>query len=141
MNKIAFALLMLLAFNVYSQDAYLCVTDKSTGFSKNKSTGEWVETSFLATDKFVITRSSETGRVWEVTETGSATPYLYCDHEIDSDGDLRCDGLGVFRFNNKNMRFLRTYDMGYVMSLVNPKTHKDIQDDNPLVEIGRCSKL
>ncbi len=132
------------AASASAQSSYLCAEDMITGFSFDRGAHQWKRAEFKAEAKYIVTRSTEPSRKWEVKETGSSFPVAICEKDFDDNGKLRCIGLGKdFLFNRKSMRFLTTYTVGYwnedALRTIVPARSEG--DDTPGMAIGRCTTL
>jgi hypothetical protein len=137
-----------LSTSVFAADSYLCIADLSTGFRFDSDTKRWVSTSFKPIQKFIVSRrkaDSPWGKEykWLVTQVGDTAPASLCNLDFDQSGNLICFGFTEFRMNNKNLRFLSIYVMGYWMDNVDTPwglTRKE-GDDAPAMSIGKCSPI
>lgn len=143
-NVFLYGILLSLAVPASAQNSYLCAEDMITGFSFDRGAHRWQRAEFKAEGKFIIARASEPSRKWEVKETGSSVPVAVCGKDFDEDGKIRCVGIGKdFLFNQKSMRFLTTYTVGYwnenALRAIVPGRNEG--DDTPGMAIGRCTAL
>lgn len=127
-----------------AQSSYLCAEDMIAGFSFDRGEHRWKRAEFRAEAKYIVTRSTEPSRKWEVNETGSSIPIALCKNDFDEDGKIRCVGFGQdFLFNRKSLRFLKTYTVGYwnedALRAIVPARSEG--DDTPGMAIGRCTAL
>lgn len=131
MKKWLMILTMLMPFCSYSQSSYLCIATATTGFSYNNSSKEWLSTSFKTSDDKYILKKNREG--WEWSLFGSKSG-MQCG-EINEYGWLVCSlWFGSLQFNKNNLRYLRTYDAGYVDG-------KNNNENTPLISIGKCTPL
>ena len=128
-------LLLTLGSSVVSAESYLCIPDRSTGFAYNKNTKIWYTTSFNVSDKKYLLSISDGKWKWK-TIGDSEFSYLPCG-EFNEYGYISCLDLMQVTFNRKNLRFLLTYNIGYT----NYGIAGNEGDDEPHMEIGRCSKI
>jgi hypothetical protein len=130
--------------------SYLCVADKSTGFTLNKVTHEWETTRFTIMNKYLVSHSPKgskfdsLGTKWTVKEVGRSFAQYFCKADFNDVGNLFCDGFGEFKMNKLSLRFLTTYTDGYWN--YGPGTKRfgpeDIEGgDTPAVAIGTCSPI
>jgi len=120
-------------------DSYLCVAESAVGFSFNKTAKKWEWANFKAEDKYLVSKSSEASKEWEVKKIGasSGTP---CTGGFDEYGFIRCEGRLDFRMNNKSLRYIIVHPYGYVVS----EYSKGLFEEGvitPYIEIGKCSPL
>ena len=127
---------------IAQNDSFLCVADKSVGFSFNKSTKEWESTNFKAEGKYVLSKPSDKAKGWELKEFGSSITDK-CAGGFSENGFIYCKGWKDFQMNNKSLRFQIVYAAGYVIS-----EYLDLDDGQhaegsvtPYLEIGKCSPL
>lgn len=121
-------------------DAYLCVAESSVGFSFDKTSRDWERTNFKAESKYVLSKSSDVGKEWEVKKIGesSGTP---CEGDFNMHGFISCKGILDFKMNKISLRYIVFHPYGYVV--------KDYPKDGPFqegsmtpyLEIGKCSPL
>jgi hypothetical protein len=152
MIRLIFALVALLlscplaavTFSAAPADSYLCIADTATGFRFEKSTGSWKQASNKPDSKYLITKTSKdkesvTGPDgWQVKQLGQSANTTLCKDGFDEDGYLVCyNYLDVFRMNKNNGRYLYVYLVGYWDA---GKKHPE-GNDNPYMEIGKCSSL
>jgi hypothetical protein len=131
MRKWWLVLAIFIPLCAYSQSSYLCIADATTGFRYDNNSKEWVKTSFKTADEKYILKKNQEG--WEWLEFGSKTG-MQCG-EINEYGWLHCTlWVGSLKFNKNNLRYLRTYDAGYVDG-------KNNNDNTPVISIGKCSPL
>src|SRR5437667_3621850 len=96
--------------SVASAEQYLCVAEKSSGFSFDARTGSWNGTTFRTDAKYLIAPSKEPGHAFQVTQIGESYPWANCREGFNKAGYLFCQALGgEFKFNKKNGRFLNVY--------------------------------
>jgi len=117
---------------------YLCVVDKMTGFSYDKSTNQWKEANFKADKNFLITRSTNPKISYEIKEVGSEISTSWCDEDFNESGNLFCRGFGEYRFNKDHLRFLYIYPIGYWDDDNKSDLFKE-GDNTPALGIGKCS--
>lgn len=129
-------------------DSYLCISDQSTGFAFNKDTGQWKPANFTAGKKYVLSRD---GKGWVLKEFGQANPVLRCPNDFNPSHYLGCDdGSMQFRMNSRILRYELAYLLGYYvdyneldssLAKIPGATLLHEGDDNPAIEIGKCSPL
>jgi hypothetical protein len=126
-------------------ESWLCAGDLANGLAYNKANRTWEPTRFNAKDtKFIIRPSDHPTRKYEVNEFGKPEgpfPDYACKVEPNEAGYLFCSGLfGEFKFNTKNLRYIRVYLAGYI-EIMPSNTLMAEGEDTPMIEIGRCSKI
>ena len=121
-------------------DTYLCVVDAMTGFSIDKNTNRWRTTNFTAEKKVLFTRSKSGKVAWEVTEVGSSLPDAVCEKDFNEGGNLFCSGLGEYKLNKQQLRFLYVYPFGY-WDVDNKSDLFKEGRNTPAMGIGKCSPL
>ena len=104
---------LLFSFSSFAQTSYLCIADKSTGFSFNKTTGEWNPTVFKTTNKYLISKSTSKDMAWDVKNVGESVADTFCEKDFNDMGVLRCLGMKTFYINRKNGRYIASSPLGY----------------------------
>ena len=126
-----------------SSRTWLCISDKSTGFS-NETVSGWRSADFTAGDRYIVKQGSQASGAWVVQPFGEENPFaaMTCPNDFTSDKILHCRGmLTEFKFNAGTGRFLRAYLGGYWTYVPgNPFFGKD-RGDTPQIEIGTCASL
>jgi hypothetical protein len=123
-----------------SGEQYLCVTEKSSGFSFDARSGSWNSTTFRIEAKYLIARSREPGYMFQVTKIGDTYSTANCKEGFNEPGYLFCYGVGgEFKFNKKNGRFLNVHSLGYFNVVPGVNNSTDQSSDTPYIEIGKCS--
>ena len=120
-------------------EQYLCVPDKTTGFSFNKVTKKWQYSNFENETKYVISKSNVKDYVFQVTEVGENSPIARCESDFNNYGILFCSGYYEFKINKKNGRYLKVYVYGYYNVVLEEGKNIDEGGDTPHIEIGKCS--
>ena len=121
-------------------EKYICLADIVTGFKYSETSEKWVETGFLADDKYIISESDTERYAFEVVKIGSKYPEANCEEGFGEYGFLICNGAGQdFRFQKKNGRYIRSNVMGYFNVLPSSNGITDSTSDTPFLEIGKCS--
>jgi hypothetical protein len=128
--------------------SYLCIADKETGFSFNKSKKDWEITRFdVSDDKYILTKKWSDlfqGMRWTWTKVGEnfGEP---CSEKGDftERGFFRCGFVsGILYMNRQNMRFQLTYPYGYPEGGRDTNPFGEEEGANtPYVEIGRCAEV
>jgi hypothetical protein len=121
-------------------DSYLCVAESAVGFSFNKTSKNWEQANFKAENKYLVSKSSEASKEWEVKKIGESSG-TDCPGGFDQYGFIRCEGLLDFRMNNKSLRYIVVHPYGYVVKEY-PKSGL-LQEGSitPYIEIGKYSPL
>ena len=118
-------------------ETFLCTGEQATGF--RFSNDKWRLANFEPS--FVVSRSSgEDGFKWDVRESGADsgdTPAMGCEYDFNTYGYLDCGGVGDFKMNRRNMRFIYTLAFGYVNQGVAPGSGS--LDEQVLIAIGTCA--
>jgi hypothetical protein len=124
---------------VKAEEKYLCVAERSTGFAYNEFSKSWESTNFKTDAKYMISKSSDKGDSFKVTKIGDDYQEFECQKGFNEYGYLLCEGVGEFRFNKKNKRFIKIYPIGYYNVLPEINKVTDKSSDTPFIEIGKCS--
>lgn len=131
---------VLISSGVWAADSYLCVADLTTGFTFDGSKKKWTSADFRSEKKLVITRSKQKLHAWEVKEAGDTRPGATCEKDFNEAGNLFCSGIFDLRFNNRKLRFLYVYPIGYWSD--DDKGAMSREGDNtPALAIGKCTPL
>ncbi|MCM2288114.1 MAG: hypothetical protein NDI67_03720 [Sulfuritalea sp.] len=134
----AFLFGMLLTLNAGAADSYVCVAELTTGFSFDGAKKKWKSADFRSEKKLVITRSKQRSHAWEAKEVGDNRPGATCENDFNEAGNLFCSGVFDIRFNNRNLRFLYVYPIGYWSD--GDKSGMSREGENtPALAIGKCS--
>ena len=127
-----------------SAESWLCIPDMATGFRYDKILRKWTQSTFQTDgERMIIKKASDPQVRYEVREFGKddTLPLARCQKDFTEYGFLKCEGiLSEFKFNKKNMRYIRTYLAGYV-EIIPGNTFMKEGNDTPLIEIGRCSAI
>lgn len=128
------ALLSLFPLSVIAQTGYVCIADKAVGFSFDAYSKSWNHANFKVSDsKFVLSKNNAN---WQWKKMGESYP-ISCG-EFNEYGYIRCDsGFTQVSFNKKNLRYMKSYLVGYVNAGIAGKEG----EDTPLLEIGKCSPI
>jgi hypothetical protein len=129
--------------------SYLCVADKSSGFTFNKTGKAWQTTTFNVTEsKYIFRVANEVDRStmpsanWVVVKVGQSSPVASCGEALGDSDVLICEGFESFRFHKKNLRFLGLYSIGYWSDdLEDPNSVFAEGKNTPSMQIGKCSPL
>ena len=129
---------------VSAASAYLCLPKETVGFQYDETVKQWKRKDFKSAAKYIVSLSQYKNYAWEVKYYGQKEPIYLCREGFNDLGYLFCDNSGEFRMNRKNMRYIRTYVLGYYNCNVEDEEGKIIKEDGsctPFIEIGICSKL
>lgn len=129
------------------QEKFLCVVDKSSGVSYNKTLKDWESTTFHAGDKYLISpyvspvpNPTNPEYVFQITQLGTSLPTGWCKAGFTKNGFLFCNMVGgEFRFNRDNGRFLMSYMLGYYGVPSGSVNTPDENNNTPYLAIGKCS--
>lgn len=131
--------------SVVAGDQWLCIPDRAIGFVYNEVKQKWTEASFKVEEKrWIISESESAGYAYEVNRFGKDNldlTSLYCKEDFSEYGYLSCDGAGELRFNRDNLRYIKTYTLGYFNVLPDVNKIADADSDTPSMEIGKCSSF
>jgi hypothetical protein len=141
------AVSLVVAFPIvsFAVDAYMCLPQNTTGFKYDKNIADWKVNNFENRDKYIVSKSKLSGYGWKVTKYMKTAPIYVCEEGFNNAGYLFCEETGEFRMNKHNLRYIRTYILGYY--------NLNVKDDNgtvktegegsstPFIEIGKCSPL
>lgn len=126
-------------------DAYMCLPKNTAGFQYSETLGHWKTTDLKTNDKFIVSKSKLPGYAWKVTKYMKIAPMYVCEEDFNNAGYLFCEESGEFRMNKHNLRYIRTYILGYYNLNVkdaNGNVKKEGKGSStPYIEIGRCSPL
>jgi hypothetical protein len=142
---VAFPLFVSLPTISFAVEAYMCLPNNTTGFQYNKILGSWKTADFKTSDKYIVSKSKLPGYAWKVTKYMKIAPMYVCEEDFNNAGYLFCEETGEFRMNKHNLRYIRTYILGYYNLHVKDDDGKvkteDERSSTPLIEIGKCSPL
>ena len=96
------------------QEAYLCITDKVTGFAHNEATGGWDRSSFLPGERFLV--SAIDGERYRIERLDDELPWVADCRLRDDIGDdsFTCEsGASTVHFNRKTRLFTAVRHFGY----------------------------
>lgn len=129
-----------LPFHASAADSYLCVAELATGFSYDGAKKKWKSADFRSEKKLVVSRSKQKSHAWETKEVGDSLPGATCEKDFNEAGNLFCSGVFDLRLNNRTLRFLYVYPIGYWSD--GDKTGMSKEGDNtPALVIGKCSPV
>jgi hypothetical protein len=134
LKKSSLLLIFLFSTNAIAQTGYVCIADKAAGFSFDTYSKTWNNANFKVSDsKYVLSKS---GGSWQWKKMGESYPSS-CG-EFSEYGYLKCDnGFTQVSFNKKNLRYMKSYLVGYVNGGIAGKEG----EDTPNIEIGKCSPI
>ena len=134
------AMVLSLAAPTFAQQ-YLCVADKLTGFSFDND--RWDYAQFTADDqKYVVSLAEgfNPDENFQVVKLGESH-VTKCQEGFNESGYLFCEGLGSFKFNKNNGRYVYSSLFGYFNVLPDVNGITDENSDDVWVEIGKCSSV
>ena len=132
----------LLSFPASAQPL-VCVTEMTAGIVFDRASGRWRPGTGNSGTRYVVRESKDSRSKYEVLETGSTTVIGFCK-EAGKNGWISCLAHGgEFFFSVTDMRFLRTYTVGYwnEKSLRSFNPNRSEGTDTPFVEAGTCAAL
>lgn len=109
---------------------WVCLPTLATGFAWEA--GAWRSVNFNVQAKRYVLAQRDGKSQYSIAETGSEST-IPCD-AIGDGTILRCQYVDDFRISLLSLRYLRVYPAGYWSGA-------DNNDDTPLIEIGKCSKI
>jgi hypothetical protein len=160
--------MVVLVMPVVSQaaDAFLCITEQSTGFAFDKARQQWRIAQFAPGKKFVIRRVTKdtvqefpngsriplSGAAWAVWAFGNdKIAYATCARDFSDFGMLFCEDSMTTHteFNKKTGRFINGTLYGYVQGAIHApaimpgEAPVDMPEgsNTPYMEIGTCSTI
>ena len=139
MNKILVLLLLMVSTNVFANGSYLCIADKSTGFSFNKRSETYESENFNVSESKYILKNNNNTLEW----TDFGKNYSICEGSFNTYGFFNCNALGEqIIFNKNNLRYVKSSIFGYT-SVGSPFGKSVIKDgeNTPFIEIGKCSPM
>lgn len=144
-------LVLVIAVNPASGEAYICIAEKSTGFKYERNQG-WEEMKFVTDDKYIIRHPNnderdyiariyeETNLDWILSELGEKDIWP-CEGDIDK-GILDCKVLFEdFRFSAKYLRFINYNAGSYINFQSSDIDHEYRKPFTPYIQIGQCSRM
>lgn len=139
----AFALGCSLLSFAASAQPLVCVTEMIAGIVFDRASGRWGPGTGKSGAKYVVRESKDSRLKYEILETGSTMVIGFCK-EAAKNGWISCGAFGgEFFFSVTDMRFLRTYTVGYwnEKSLRSLNPNRQEGADTPSVEAGTCAAL
>jgi len=124
-------------------DQYLCVAEAAAGFSYDENIKKWKSTTFRTDNKYIIAPVKREGYAYKISKIGDTNPFSSCKEGFNKSGFLFCEGVGDFKFNKNNGRYLFIYSFGYYsvhpeLGKILPGMESDKTSDTPYMEIGKC---
>ena len=103
---------------------------------------KWIPATFNASGRtYVVSpkiQKKTNGGVYVVGEKG--VRYI-CKEKFDQNGFMMCEGFGErFRINRNNLRYVMTYELGY-LDTIDEQTHSDTSQLKVILEIGNCTEF
>lgn len=123
-----------------AEGSYLCVAEKTTGFTYDAASKAWKSADFRSEKKIAITRAKQKPYAWEAKEVGDSRPAAVCEQDFNEAGNLFCSGVFDLRFNKRQLRFLYVYPIGYWSDDNHVAPSKE-GANTPALAIGRCREL
>lgn len=127
-------LFLLLSINCFAE-SYVCIAEISSGIKFDTTFNKWSQSGFMADEKYIVTKNQEKYMTnnYVVVQPGDTYPSYRCTEDFNEYGWLFCEsGLGSFKFSRKALRFLSTYEAGYVDG-------KDAPGNTPSITVGKCT--
>jgi len=128
-----------------TDDAYLCITDMTSGFAYTN--GRWKEVSFDGGDKYLVRKRKESDMhesgPWVYLDFGESVAKSRCNNPPDKYGLLLCTTgiMEFFRMNVKSLRF-ELYSAGsYVAFPGSEMIVSAVGHQGSYIDIGKCSPL
>ena len=128
---------LFLASVAYGEEKYICIAEKTVGFSYNEHTKGWLEAVFKTDNKYILSECPGSDCAYRLVEIGGKNPVSTCKETFNSAGYIFCSMLTKFKFNKDNGRFLLVHSLGYYN--VSPGVYTDKSSPTPYMEIGKCS--
>ena len=128
---------LFLASVAYGEEKYICIAEKTVGFSYNEHTKEWQNTFFKDEDKYLLSKCPGSGCSFLLKELGAQFSTATCKSPFTKYGYIFCSSSIIqFKFNKDNGRYLLVYPIGYYNKT--PEDEKQ-NNDTPYMQIGKCS--
>jgi len=123
-----------------AEQRYICDEVASGGVKFVPESRSWGATTFRASNRYILTEpkpdSDYRQLAYIVTQIGSSHPEYSCPNRASEGGYIFCSGFGgSFRFNSKTLRYLATYELGFVYGEV----PEDQTGNTPFVSVGLCA--
>jgi len=136
MKKLICIFILVFSNMAVAQQGYVCVSDLATGFIFDKNLQRWKSANFNVNgEKYLLTKKY--GQ-WEWKGFGQEISLLTCSKDFNEAAYMHCDGVEKVVFNNKNLRFMKFYSVGYVNKGIGGNVEGG---DTPAITIGTCSSL
>ncbi len=124
-----------------ADEGWLCVDELSAGIRYFPELEKWQSVRLIADHKYLIRKWSEDDfsiflerREWVVLSLGDPIPDYTCGG-IGELGYLYCTGIyGTMQMNTKTLRFLNTYNFGYIDGTDEP-------GNTPRISAGTCAPM
>ena len=112
----------------FSQEAYICLPSKKTGFAFNLSSKSWEQVNFKTNEEKKILKKNGMKWEWRIFGFGQGG-------DFNSSGFIFCTvSGGHMRMSKNSLRYVETYEIGFIDG-------KDQTGNTPLIGIGTCSPL
>ncbi|MCY1427557.1 hypothetical protein D9M71_434070 [compost metagenome] len=117
MKKVVFATLISLFWSnlllAKPNENYLCIPNYSTGYTFDKNSKTWSPTNFSTTNTKYMLSISEGKGSWKIFGTSD---FISACEVAPNTAYVACNGLSKVHFNKNNLRFISSYQIGYVDS-------------------------
>ena len=133
-------LLLTMSSALAQSNSYLCVAENAVGFSFNKSKNQWEQTSFKDERKYLLSKSNDKTKGWEIKRIGESIG-IECPGGFDEAGFIECKELMEFQMNNQSLRYIIVFKYGYVVKEYSDEGVFKEGSLTPYLEIGKCSPL
>jgi hypothetical protein len=118
-----------------SNETYLCIADKATGFAYDPKNSQWDYAKFNVEDN-KYTLSKKAGK-WQWKKFGTTFEYD-CQGDFNEAGFLDCSLLERVTINKQTLRYQTVYPFGYAVA---KQGLANQAGNTPSIEIGRCSTM
>lgn len=123
-------------------EAYLCISNMATGFSFDKERRVWRDAAFRDGRRYLVVKSSENPKKWEIKTIGQPESSASCDDGFSGAGLMMCKGAIEFRMNRNSLRFIAAHLFGYwTADIPSPSGEFEEGKFTPYLLIGKCSAL
>lgn len=138
MKKLLFlSVFFLFNVNFVYAESYMCIAEASGGVFYDTQSKNWIGAIFNADEKLMIKKTPEDSEdaKYRVYDYGKVFPRYVCEKDFKDNGYLFCSSaVGFFKFNKNNLRFLSSYEAGYVDG-------NDNNENTPFISVGKCSPM
>ena len=142
MKKLILILILLFISEPAIAAQYNCKAIVASGLMYSEVAKKWIPATFNASGRtYVVSpklQKNTNGGVYVVGEKG--VRYI-CKEKFDQNGFMTCEGFGErFRLNRNNLRYVMTYELGY-LDTIDEQNHSDTSQLKVILEIGNCSEF